>query len=228
MPNIIESKLLDQNEAATVQDLCTLARRQMVFFDLCPSDDWSRDAFNEVSSSISENMVGALTKITQQQDELKQQQNELSNQISTLNVSPPTNQNYQRSNQTQYYRGNNRFINSRGFRARGYANDRGRRRFNNNRSYFTGNQTKNNYSSYSNYNTPQIQESMNQEHIAETTYSKQVRYVFGYPNHYARDCNQRRPASRNQKIPYQTASKNKWSHASMKNSHGRRKMSKMK
>ena len=156
MPNFIKRKLLDQNEAATVQDLCTVARRQMVFFELCPSDDWSRDAFNEVSSSLSENLLGALTKITKQQDELKQQQNELSNQISTLNVSPPTNPNYQRSNRTQYYRGNNRFINSRGFRGRGYTNDRGRGRFNNNRSYFTGNQTKNNYRSYSNYNTPQI------------------------------------------------------------------------
>ena len=130
MPNFIKSKLLDQNDAATVQDLCTVARRQMVFFELCPSDDWSRDAFNEVSSSLSENWVGALTKITQQQDELKQQQNDFSNRISTLNVSPPTNPIYQRSNQTQYSRGNNRFINSRGFRGRGYANDRGRGRFN--------------------------------------------------------------------------------------------------
>ena len=139
MPNFIERKLLDQNEAATVQDLCTVARRQIVFFELCPSDEWSRDAFNEVSSSLSENLVGAPTKITQQQDELKQQENELQNRISTLNVSPPTNPNYQRSSQTQYYRENNRFINSRGFRGRGYANDRGRGRFNNNRSYFTGN-----------------------------------------------------------------------------------------
>ena len=53
-PNFIKRKLLDQNEAATVQDLCTVARRQMVVFELCPSDDWSRDAFNEVSSSLSE------------------------------------------------------------------------------------------------------------------------------------------------------------------------------
>ena len=74
MPNFIKRKLLDQNETATVQDLFTVARRQVVFFELCPSDDWSRDAFNEVSSSLSDNLVGALTKLTQQQEELKQQQ----------------------------------------------------------------------------------------------------------------------------------------------------------
>ena len=72
MPNVIKRKLLDQNEAATVQDLCKVARRQMVF-ELCPSDDWTRDAFNKVSSTLSENLVGAITKLTQQQDELKQQ-----------------------------------------------------------------------------------------------------------------------------------------------------------
>ena len=54
----------------------------MIFFELYPSDDWSRDTFNEVSSSLSENLL--LTKLTQQQDELKQQQTDLSNRISSL------------------------------------------------------------------------------------------------------------------------------------------------
>ena len=112
MPNFIKRKLLDQNEAATVQDLFTVAKQQMVYFELCRSDDWSRDAFNEVSSSLSENLVGAPTKITQQQEELKQQQNDFSNRISIFNVSASTNSNYQRYNQTQHFRGNNRFNNS--------------------------------------------------------------------------------------------------------------------
>ena len=77
IPHFIKRKLLDQSETATVQDLCTVARRQMVLFELCPSDDWTRDAFNEVSSTLSENLVGALTKLTQQQDQLKQQTNGL-------------------------------------------------------------------------------------------------------------------------------------------------------
>ena len=166
MPNFIKKKLLDQNEAATVQDLCTVVRRQMVFFELCPSDDWSRDAFNEVSSSLSESLVGALTKLTQQEEELKQQQIGLSNRISLLKDIQTTNQNYTRNNQQQYYRGNNRF------------------------------------------NNPQRQETSNNGHIAQKTYSKQICYTCGYPNHYARDCNQRKPADRNQQIPYQTAPKN--------------------
>ena len=199
MPKFIKRKLLDQNGAATVQDLCTVARRQMVFFELCPSDDWSRDAINEVSSSLSENLVGALTKLTQQQEELKQQQTDLSNRISSLNDNQTTNQNYTRNNQQQYYRGNNRFKNPREFRGRGHFN-RGRGRFNNSRGYYGIH--------YNRYNNPQIQESSNNGHIAQTGYSKQICYTCGYPNHYARDCNQRKPANRNQQIPYQTAPKN--------------------
>ena len=95
IPHFIKRKLLDQSEAATVQDLCTVARRQMVLFELCPSDDWTRDAFNEVSSTLSEKLVGALTKLTQQQDQLKQQ-TDLSNRINSLNV--PSHQNSNTSN----------------------------------------------------------------------------------------------------------------------------------
>ena len=45
-----------------------------------------RDAFNQVSSTLSENSVGASTKRTQQQDELKQQQTEFSIRINSLNA----------------------------------------------------------------------------------------------------------------------------------------------
>ena len=61
MPNIIKRKLPDQNETATVQDLRTVAGRQVVFFELCPRDDWLRDVFNELSSSLLESFVGALS-----------------------------------------------------------------------------------------------------------------------------------------------------------------------
>ena len=170
MLNFIKRKLLDQHETATVQDLCTVARRQMVFLELCPSDDWSRDAFNEVSSSLSENVVGSLTNLTQQQEELKQQQNDLSTRISSLNDIQTTNQNYTRNNQQQYYRGNNSINNPREFRGRGNFN-RGRGRFNNNRGYCRIN--------YNQFNNPGIQESSNNGHIAQTGYSKQICYTFG-------------------------------------------------
>ena len=106
MPNFIERKLLDQNEAATVQDLCTVARRQMVFFEFCPSDDWTRYAFNEVNSTLSENLVGALTKPTQQQDELKQQQADLSNKINTRNFSSHQNSNARNNSFNPHQRAN--------------------------------------------------------------------------------------------------------------------------
>ena len=159
LPNSLKRKLLDQNEAATVKDLCTVAGRQMAFFELCPSDDWSRDAFNEVSSPLSENLVGALTKLTLQQDELKQQQTDLSNRISSLNIQPTPNQNYIRTNQAQY-RSSNRFNNSREFRGRENFKT-GRGRFNYNRGYYGIN--------YNRFNKPQIQESSNNGHIAQKT-----------------------------------------------------------
>ena len=105
---------MDQNEAATVQDLCTVARRQMVFFELCPSDDWSSDAFNEKSTTLSENLVSALTKLTQKQDEIKQHQTEMSNRINTFSSKHVCNQNYNNDNNQNRnfnYRGNNRYNN---------------------------------------------------------------------------------------------------------------------
>ena len=187
LPNFIGRKLLDQNQAATVQVLCTVARRQIVFFEPYTSDDWSRDAFNEVSSSLSEYLVEALMKLTQQQVELKQQQNDLSARISLLNDSRTANQNYARKNQQQHYRGNNRFNNPREYRGRGNFNTRGRGRFNNNRGYYGIN--------YNRFNNPQIQETSNNGHIAQTTYSKQICYNCGYSTQYARVCNQRKPAN---------------------------------
>ena len=78
--------LLDQNEAARVQDLCRTAWSQMVFFELCPNDDWARDAFNEDISTLCENLVCAFTKLTQQQDELKSKQTDLSNRMNKLTL----------------------------------------------------------------------------------------------------------------------------------------------
>ena len=192
IPNFVKRKLLEQNEAATVQDLCTVAERQMVFFQLCPSGYWSRDAFNGVSSSLSDNLVGALAKLTQQQDELKQQQTDFSNRISSLNIQQTPNQNDIRNNQAQY-RGSNRFNNSWEIRGPGNFN-RGRRIFNNNRGFYGIN--------YIRFNHPQTQESSNNGHIAQTTYSKQNCYTCGYPNQNARDCNQRKPEIPSQQIPY--------------------------
>ena len=201
MQNFIKRKLLDRNEAATVQDFCVVARRQMVFFELCTSDDWTRDAFNEVSSTFSENIERTLLKHTQQQDELKQQQTDLSNRINSLNVPHHQNSNTSINGFNPSQRGNYKFNNRRRFKGRGYDNSRGRGHFKNNRWFFHGNQNHSNYNSFSSYNQPQIQETTNREHIAETTYSKQLCYICGHPKHYARVCNQRKPGNKNHRIP---------------------------
>ena len=104
---------------------------------------------------------------------MKQQQTDLSNRNNTLKVSNNQNPNTRNNNFNPQQTGKYRFNNQRRFRGRGFNNDKGRGRFDNNRGYFNGNQNRN-YNSYSNYNTPQLQESTNQEHIAETRYSKQV------------------------------------------------------
>ena len=83
----------------------------MIFFELFPSDNWTRDAFNEVSSTLSGNLVGALTKLGKQQDELKQQQTDLSNRSNTLNVSSNQNQNMLNNNFNPQQSGKNRFNN---------------------------------------------------------------------------------------------------------------------
>ena len=150
IPNLIKRKLLDQIEAATVQDLCTVARRQLVFFELCTSDDWTRDAFNEVSSTLWGNLVEALTKLTQQEEKLEQQQKtcliestpwtfrtiEIKIPVTTIStfnidlnnckIQPPM-----RIQRTWL------------------CNNSGRGRFNNNRDYFNDNQNRNNYNPYS-------------------------------------------------------------------------------
>ena len=206
----------------------------MVFFELCPSDNWIRDGFNEVSSTLSESLVGALTKLTQQQYELKQQQTDSSNRVNTLNVSNNQNRNARNNSFHPQQTYNYRFNNQGRFPDEDLTiEDEDSAILEDEVDSITTEatsiviKTKNNYNSHSNYNTPQIQESTDREHIAERTYSKQVCYICGYPNNYARGCNQRRPAKRNQQKQYQTAPKNDWSDASKNNSH-ERKMSKMK
>ena len=83
-----------------------------------------------------ENFIGALTNLTEQQDELKSQQTDSSNRIINLKLTQDSN-NYQTPNQNFQQRGNYRFNNPRGFRGRG--------NFKNNRRYNNGNSYRNNY-----------------------------------------------------------------------------------
>ena len=63
-------------------------------------------------------------------------------------------------------------------------------------------------SNYNRPNSPQFREFSNDVHIAQTSYSKQVCFVFEYSNHYVGDCSQGKPVNRNLQLPYQTVPKN--------------------
>ena len=52
--------------------------------------------------------------------------------------------------------------------------------------------------------------------MTRTNSSKQICYTCGYANHSAETAIRKKRANRNQQIPYQTASKNDWSHASIR------------
>ena len=79
MPNWIKIKLLDQPEAATVQDLCTLARKRLIVNELCPTDDYTRDAFSELQHS--DKLENALIKLTETQTSLQTQISSLSQDL---------------------------------------------------------------------------------------------------------------------------------------------------
>ena len=73
MPNWIRIKLLEQPADAPVRDLCDIASRLMVFNTMCPSDDVTRDSLNEVSPDITNNLVSALSKLSETKEQMKTQ-----------------------------------------------------------------------------------------------------------------------------------------------------------
>ena len=99
------------------------------------------------------------------------------------------------------------FNNPRGFSGQGHVTIRGRSRFNNNRGYFKSDENRSTHNSDPNHNAPQIPETTERAHIAYTTNFEQVGFFCGYPNHYAKGYDQKRPATRNQQTIYRTLRK---------------------
>ena len=56
MPSWLRANLLEQADSTAIEDLCLLARRQLIKHNLCEMDDYSEGVFNEVSSTITENL----------------------------------------------------------------------------------------------------------------------------------------------------------------------------
>ena len=98
MPGWLRSKLLEQPPAATVQELCSLARKQMTIREMCRNEDHPEDGFNEISETVSQNLISALTKLSTTQEQMKEQLNELktqkSEQKNILHEPSPATQNY--------------------------------------------------------------------------------------------------------------------------------------
>ena len=81
MPGWLRSKLMEQPPATPVEDLCTLARRQMTIRDMCRKEDYPEDGFNEISDTVQDNLINAMSKINQNQDALEKKVEQLDNKI---------------------------------------------------------------------------------------------------------------------------------------------------
>ena len=228
MPNWIRAKIFDKPETMTIQELCTLARRCLVFNQLCPTDDWSRSTFNEVQPGITENLVSALTKMSQTQENVENKVSEITKQFEEQRKSFQTRGNrYQngrgRGRGNRPYRGrpnpyHNQIGNGYQPRYQNYNNQRyyGPRNFGPPQRFQTMYQMP-----YPNQQTTDMYQDQNQDtidpaqveifsHVPVTQQAKQVCYVFGLPNHMARDClaNPNRQSKRGAQVPFNQMPKN--------------------
>ena len=81
MPSWLRAKLLEKPDTDTVDDLCLFARRQLTIHNLCKTDEYEDGAFSEMSNTVSEYLVNALSKVTQTSEAMENQVNELSKQF---------------------------------------------------------------------------------------------------------------------------------------------------
>ena len=122
MPNFIILKLLEEPEDATIQELCTKARQKLILRELSPVDDWSRDGFNEMSSESSKKFLTVLTKMSENQNSLKNRSDALTQKLN----SPQQNSlNNYKNNEQQTWRGNIRGRTYQNTGNRGYSNNQG-------------------------------------------------------------------------------------------------------
>ena len=131
LPTFIRPKLLEDPETATIQELCRKAREKLFLRELCPVDDRSRDGFNEMSTDNSEEFLTVLTKITETQNSLDNRINAPTEKISLPQQGISGQNTSQRFNNQQKWGGNSRgrFNQNRG--NRGYNNNQGSNKFQN-------------------------------------------------------------------------------------------------
>ena len=222
MPSWLRAKLLEQPDTATVDDLCLLARRQLTIHNLCKIDDFGENAFNEVSVTVSDNLVNALTKIYQSQENMESRINELSkkvdSQLSPQNADLNSGNSYRGRGGRYIYRGFRGGQGFRGFRGRGRGNYQNYNPFSAQNYALTQytpvaqdptNATPDQAQSTDLANNTTVQVFQPQNHIPVTQYAQITCHFCGYPNHLASQCtlnkNRRRGGG---KFPFNRAGKN--------------------
>ena len=229
MPNWIKLKLLDQPENATVQDLCTLARKRLILNELCPTDDVTRDAFSEVQPHVTENLVNALTRLTESQNSMESQisalAKDLNDKITLLETQtttrnpqniafeprhrPPNYQNQQSGYPYRPYASRTQPYNARrGFSGQpryGYQNNA---RYGHNNTYSQGFRGPHTYQYHQNANTngtPYFDSTGNARfHLPVINSAQTICQTCGYPNHTARNCIYQNKPYRNAQLPFAT------------------------
>ena len=133
MPNYIRAKLLEKEDSKTsVQDLCTIARQQLMLRELCPVDEFSGiNAIESEPNPQTDRLIAVMAEWSKQKSDLDSKVDELTKQLKEQNETfknqSDTSKNNSQQDSNQNYRGNNRRGNNRG----GY---RGR-----NRGYYSNN-----------------------------------------------------------------------------------------
>ena len=83
MPGWLRSKMIEQSPIITVRELCTLAR-QMTIRDLCRKDGYPEDGFNEISTTVSDNLISALSNLNATQKRMEQKLKSMDHRIKRI------------------------------------------------------------------------------------------------------------------------------------------------
>ena len=72
MPNWLKPKLLERPDTDTIEQLCTLASQQIAIREMCNREEYFDDGFSEITESITDKMLKAITVISNNQKEHEQ------------------------------------------------------------------------------------------------------------------------------------------------------------
>ena len=132
VPKYIRAKLIEKEDCKTsVQDLCTIARQQLILRELCSVDEFSGiNAIQSEHNQQTDMLIAVMAEWSEQKSELDSKVDEITKQTKEQNEifknQRNTSENNSQQDSNQNYRGNNRRGNNRGGyrrRNRGYYNN---------------------------------------------------------------------------------------------------------